>query len=150
MLTRFPTGETAELDLGTLDVVVTHPDLPPDLRVTAQARVNAHMALAGDDVVYDEFVVTEQNVSSADVHLVPGARATLEDLVGRLVKKVADVALNDSLPALPQQVFTLPASAADYGLTPGTQLRVHQPALSPSTLPVPSHVFLFGGLFPPP
>jgi hypothetical protein len=108
------------------------------------------MALPGDDVVYDEFVVAEQNVSTADVALDPGARATLEDLVGRLVKKVADVALNDSLPALPQHVFTLPPSAADYGLTSGTQLRVHQPVLAPSTLPIPSNVFLFGGFFPPP
>jgi hypothetical protein len=43
----------------------------------------------------------------------------------------------------------VPASLADYGLTPGAQLRVQSPVLAPPPgLPTPSHVFLIGGFFP--
>ena len=57
----------------------------------------------------------------------PASQATLQDLVERLLEKLADIALNDSLPTLPEVVFTIPPSLAPYGLPVG------EPVVSPPT-----------------
>jgi hypothetical protein len=147
VLTAFETETSAGLDIGAFDLVVTHPDLPPSLHVRAAARVHAGLSLAGDDLVFGDLAVTELHVATGDVVLAAPARATLEDLVRKLVLKAAALAANDGLPALPQVDFTVPASLQTYGFTPGTHCRAQNPVLQ-ATLPTTSYLFLAGGFFP--
>ena len=100
------------LDVGALDLVVTHPDLPPGLRVAVGARIGAQAALLAGDLVFDDIAADELHVSTGAVTLDSGSQATLQDLIERLLVKLADIALNDSLPTLPEVVFTIPPSLA--------------------------------------
>lgn len=110
------------LDVGALDLVVTHPDLPSGLRVAVGARVGAQAALVAGDLVFDGIAADELHVSTGAVTLDPASQATLQDLVERLLVKLADIALNDSLPVLPEAVFTIPPSLGPYGLSVGSRL----------------------------
>src|SRR4030095_7694238 len=47
-----PDGMTG-LDVGALDLAVTHPELPPGLRITAGARVRARASLVSEDLAFD-------------------------------------------------------------------------------------------------
>ena len=110
------------LDVGALDLVVTHPDLPPGLRVAVGARIGAQAALLAGDLEFDDIAADELYVSTGAVTLDPASQATLQDLVERLLEKLADIALNDSLPALPEVVFTIPPALGPYGLPVGSRL----------------------------
>ena len=116
-----PSGATG-LDVGALDLVVTHPNLPPGLRVTAGARVRAQAALTANDLAFGGIVLDELRFSSGAVTLDAASQAILQDLLDRLVVKLAGVALNDSLPVLPATVFTFPASLGAYGMPAGGSL----------------------------
>lgn len=135
----FGAAGMTSLDVGALDVVVTHPSLPPALRVTAGARISAQGALASGDFVFTDFLAQEQFASTGAVVLSAAARATLMDLLDRLFLKLGGVALNDSLPVLPATTFTFPPSLAPYGLPAGNPL-VTNPTLGIT----PNHLFLEG------
>lgn len=135
-----PTGWIG-LDVGALDLVISHPDLPPELRVTAGARVRARASLLSDDLVFDDIVMDELHISTGGVSLQAASRAALQDLVEKLLVKVAGMALNDSLPILPATVVTIPSSLGEYGLPVGSRL-VGAPRLVIET----NHVFLEGSI----
>ncbi len=138
VVTGFTPAGITSLDVGAFDLVVTHPDLPPGLRATAGARIGAQAALVLDDFVFDSLVVDELHLSTGAVTLDAMQRATLQDLVGRALLKVAAIALNDSLPVLPATVFTFPPSLAPYGFTVGSQFDNSDLAIETP------HVFLQG------
>lgn len=102
---------TTGLDVGALDLVVTHPSLPPGLGVTVGARMQASASLVSDDLVFGDIVASELRFSTGAVALDAASQATLEDLIRRLLAKLADIALNDSLPVLPATVFTFPTGS---------------------------------------
>lgn len=137
----FGAAGMTSLDVGALDLVVTHPSLPPALRVTAGARISAQGALASGDFVFTDFLAQEQFASTGAVTLSAAQRSTLMDLLNRLFLKLGGVALNDSLPVVPATVFTFPLSLAPYGLTPGNPL-VSNPSLGIT----PNYLFLEGAI----
>lgn len=143
VVTEFDLGRTIGLDVGTLNLVVTHPGLPSGLRVAAGARIRAGAALLADDLVFDHIGVDELRFSTGALALDPTSRATLQDLIEKLLVKLADVALNGSLPALPATVVTFPPSLGAYGLPVGNRL-VGTPSLVMET----NHVFLEGPIAP--
>jgi hypothetical protein len=139
VVTGFDPGGATRLDVGALHLLVTHPDLPPGLSVTAGGRIRAQAALVADDLLFDGMVVDELHVSTGAVTLDAASRATLDDLVQRVLVKVADIALNDSLPVVPEAVFTIPPSLGPYGLPVGSQL-----VGPPSLVLEPNYAFLEG------
>lgn len=137
-----PSGLTG-LDVGALDLVVSHPDLPPGLHVAVGARMRAQAALQGDDLVFAGIAADELRVSTGGVALDAASRATLEDLVRKLLVKLADIALNDSLPVLPEAVFTIPPSLAPYGFPVGGEL------VGPPSLAIETYRVLLEGVIGP-
>lgn len=135
-----PTGTTG-LDVGALDLAITHPDLPPGLRVIAGARVRARASLLSDDLVFDDIVTDELRISTGGVALDAASRATLEGLLERLLVKLAGMALNDSLPVLPAIMVTIPSSLGAYGLPVGSRL----PG-APRLVIETNHLFLEGNV----
>jgi hypothetical protein len=133
-----PTGRTG-LDVGSLELIVTHPDLPPLLRVHAGARVRAQASFPADDLVFDDIAVDELHLSTGDAALDAASRSTLQGLVERLVVRLAGIALNDSLPILPTTAVTIPPSLGAYGLPVGSRL-----GGAPRLVLETSHVFLEG------
>ena len=144
VVTDFDPDGSAGLDVGSLDLVVTHPDLPSGLRVRAGGRVRAEANLVSDDLVFDGFVVDELHVATGDVVLAPVAQTALEALVTAMLRKIADIALNDSLPALPVTVFNLTPALSAWGWPADRPLRFTDPTLKPDT----NRVFLWEGSFP--
>ncbi len=133
------------LDVGALDLVVTHPDLPPGLHVAVGARIGAQAALLAGDLVFDGIAADELHVSTGAVALDPASQATLQDLIERLLVKLADIALNDSLPVLPEAVFTIPPSLGPYGLVVGSRL-----VCPPYSVGMDTNRVIWDGLMCPP
>jgi hypothetical protein len=120
VVTGFDPSGRIGLDVGALDLVVTHPDLPPELSVIAGARIRA--SLRSGDFIFDEIVIEESRISLGAVTLDAASRTTLQGLLERLLVKLAGVVLNDSLPVLPATVVTIPPSLGTYGLPVGSSL----------------------------
>jgi hypothetical protein len=134
----------ALLDVGTLDLVVTHPALPSGLRVRAGGRLSADMEMMGTDLAFDEIVVEERHIVTGDVVLTPAAQTALEALVTALLVRIGDAALNDGLPALPVYTFDLAPSMSDWGLPGGSTLLL----TSPGALYEGRQVVVTGGMIP--
>ncbi len=141
VVTGFAVDGTTGLDLGALDVVVTHPQLPAGLRVTVGSRLRARASLVSGDLVFTDIAVDELRLATGPVTLEAAQRATLETLLRPLLAKIAGVALNDSLPVLPEIVITILPSLAPYGLPVGSSLMG-----PPSLVYEPNHVFRQGRL----
>ncbi|MEO7975433.1 MAG: hypothetical protein ABIU84_17775, partial [Thermoanaerobaculia bacterium] len=133
------------LDVGALDLVITHPDLPPGLRVAVGARIGAQAGLLAGDLVFDGIAAGELHVSTGAVVLDAASQATLQDLIERLLVKLANIALNDSLPVLPEAVFTIPPSLGPYGLPVG--IRFIGP---PTSVEMGTHRVIWDGSISPP
>lgn len=141
VVTGFDPDGLIGLDMGALDLLVAGPGFPPGVRVTAGARTHARASLLSDDLAFDDFAIDEVHISTGSVTLDAASRATLQHIVERLFVKLADVALNDSLPVLPAPSITIPASLGAYGLPVGTRL-----VGSPRLVTEAHHVFLEGEL----
>jgi hypothetical protein len=124
-----PAGQV-QLHIGTLDLVVQHPDLPANLAVTLGADAHASVTLVGNDLVFGGVVIDELHVGTDSVNLAPTDQQSLEDALTMLLQKLVDQSLNNAIPALPIPAFTLPASLATYGLPAGKQLGINAPTLS--------------------
>jgi hypothetical protein len=124
-----PSGEV-QLHIGTLDLVVQHPDLPANLAVTLGADAHASVTLVGNDLVFGGVVIDELHVGTDSVNLSPTDQQSLEDTLTLLLQKLVDQSLNSAIPALPIPAFTIPASLSTYGLPGGKQLGINAPSLS--------------------
>lgn len=120
-----------ELGIGTLAMQLTYPGIFDDpIFVVLGARASTDVALTGNDITFGTITVTDLYFSAEGVSLDMSTRETLERFFTSLVQSIVDGALNDALPALPIPSFTLPASVADFGLTPGMELGITSPALA--------------------
>jgi hypothetical protein len=124
-----PAGEV-QLHIGTLDLVVQHPDLPANLAVTLGADAHASVTLVGNDLVFGGIVIDELHVGTDSVNLSSTQQQSLEDTLTMLLQKLVDQSLNNAIPALPIPAFTIPASLATFGLPAGKQLGINAPTLS--------------------
>jgi hypothetical protein len=129
-----------QLQIGALDLVVQHPDLPADLAVSLGADAHASVTLVGNDLVFGGIVIDELHVGTDNVNLDPSDQQALEDTLLVMLQKLIDDSLNGALPALPIPSFTIPASLATYGLPSGDELGINSPTLSIS----PQHFTLRG------
>lgn len=129
-----------QLHLGALDLVVNHPDLPPNLGVTLGADAHATVTLNGNDLVFGGIVIDELHVGTDAVNLTPTEQQDLEDTLLVLAQQMINQSLNNSLPALPIPAFTIPNSLATYGLPAGKQLGINSPGLTIA----PQHFVLRG------
>jgi len=120
-----------ELGIGTLAMQLTYPGIFDDpIFVVLGARARTDVSLSGNDISFGTITVTDLYFSADGVSLDMTTRETLERFFTSLVQSIVDGALNDALPALPIPSFTLPASVADFGLTPGMELGITSPALA--------------------
>ena len=120
-----------ELGIGSLAMQLTYPGIFDDpIFVVLGARASTMVALSGNDLTFGTITVTELYFSAEGVSLDMATRTTLEIFFTSLVQSIVDSALNDALPALPIPSFTLPASVATYGLTPGMELGITSPSLA--------------------
>ncbi len=120
-----------ELGIGTLAMQLTYPGIFDDpIFVVLGARASTDVALSGNDITFGTITVTDLYFSAEGVSLDMSTRETLERFFTSLVQSIVDGALNDALPALPIPSFTLPASVADFGLVPGSELGITSPALT--------------------
>ncbi len=120
-----------ELGIGTLAMQLTYPGIFDDpIFVVLGARASTDVSLSGNDITFGTITVDDLYFSAEGVSLDMATRETLERFFTSLVQSIVDGALNDALPALPIPSFTLPASVADFGLTPGMELGITSPALA--------------------
>lgn len=122
-------GSAVELSLGAMHLQVSYPGLfggtdgggnpLPPLRVELGARATSTPTLAGNDLKFGGFVITEMHFSTGDVSLDASTNGVLTSMLQTLLQKVIDQSLNDALPALPIPSFALPASLGPYGVGPG-------------------------------
>lgn len=143
--TRLPpvamvSGSQVRLHLGALDLMVQHPDLPPDLSVRLGAEAHASVTLVGDDLVFGGIVIDDLHFSTDTIALTPGEQQSLEDTLTALVQQFIDSSLNDALPAIPIPAFTIPATLGQFGLPVNDELGILSPALTVS----PQHFVLRG------
>jgi hypothetical protein len=129
-----------QLQLGALDLTVTHPSLPPNLTVTLGADAHATVDLAGNDLEFGGIVIDTLHVGTDTVNLSAQQQQDLEDVLKTLLQSIINSSLNDVLPAIPIPSFPIPASLGTFGLPVGAQLGIVGPSLSVA----PQHFTLRG------
>lgn len=124
------TNNQAKLMLGGVRATITIPGVINDpIAVTFGGNATANVSLSGDDLAFGNLVLDTLFVSF-DVSLTQTQRNALEGLLQDVLQDVLGSALNDGLPAFPIPTFTLPPSAAMYGLPAGAELGILTPQLS--------------------
>ena len=123
-------SNVVQLHLGAVDLTIQHPDLPPNIGVRLGAEAHANVSLVGNDLVFGGITIDAVHASTDAVNLTTQAQQSLQTLLVQVAQQLVDQSLNSSLPAIPIPGFTIPASLATYGLTPGQQLGINNPALS--------------------
>jgi Glucodextranase, domain B len=132
-----------ELSLGSMLVDVVYPglfDAGSPLKAEIGARATTTATLVGNDLKFGSVVINEFKLDT-DVALDAATRTTIETFLKKLVERLVDASLNNSLPAMPIPSFPLPASLAPFGLPTGAELGLINPSLSYS----PRHFILRGG-----
>jgi hypothetical protein len=133
-------GSIPQLQLGALDLTVSHPSLPPNLSITLGADAHATVTLVGNDLVFGGVVIDALHVSTDAINLTPSQQTDLETVLLTLLQDLVNQSLNDVLPAIPIPSFTLPQSLSTYGLPSGAKLGI----VSPSLTTAPQHFTLRG------
>ena len=131
---------TVQLQLGAMDLVVSHPSLPASLSVRFGADAHAAVTLVGNDLVFGNIVVDQTHVGTDDINLDMSQQQTLQQVLGTLAQQLVNQSLNNALPAIPIPAFTIPASLMQFGLPAGKQLGINSPTLSTA----PQHFTLRG------
>lgn len=123
---------TVQLQLGAIDLVIQHPDLPANLAVRFGADAHATVTLntTTNDLTFGAIVVDQVYVSTDAVNLDPQDQQDLEAALLVLAQDLVNKSLNNALPAIPIPTFTLPDSLADFDLPAGARLGIKNPALS--------------------
>jgi len=121
---------TVQLQVGAMDIEITHPDLPAGLIVRFGADAHASVTLVGNDLVFGNVVVDTVHVSTDVVNLSASQQQSLQTALQLLAQQLVAQSLNNSLPAIPIPSFTIPASLSVYGLPAGRRIGLNSPALS--------------------
>lgn len=121
-----------QLQLGAIDLVIQHPELPANLAVRFGADAHATVTLntATNDLTFGAIVVDQVYVSTDAVNLTSQEQQDLEGALLQLAQELVDQSLNNALPAIPIPTFTIPDSLDDYGLPVGAKLGIKTPSLS--------------------
>ncbi|HEY5949388.1 MAG TPA: hypothetical protein VIV40_28030 [Kofleriaceae bacterium] len=131
---------TVQLQLGAMDLILQHPDLPQNLAVRFGADAHASVTLVGNDLTFGGVVIDQTHVGTDDINLDAQQQQSLQTTVAALAQQLVTQSLNNSLPAIPIPGFTIPASLGPYGLPVGKQLGINNPTLSVA----PQHFTLRG------
>lgn len=131
-----------QLHLGAVDLIVNHPDLPPNLSVRLGAEAHASVSLNGNDLVFGGIVVDSVHASTDVINLSASEQQSLQTLLQSLAQQLVNQSLNSALPAIPIPAFPLPMSLSQYGLPAGARLGIVNPSLS-----VAPHHFTLRGSF---
>jgi hypothetical protein len=135
-------ANVVQLHLGAVDLIINHPDLPPNLSVRLGAEAHASVSLNGNDLVFGGIVIDQVHASTDAINLNTSAQQSLQTLLQSLAQQLVNQSLNSALPAIPIPAFPLPASLAQYGLPAGARLGIKSPTLS-----VAPHHFTLRGQF---
>lgn len=133
-------SNVVQLHLGAVDLVINHPQLPPDLSVRLGAEAHASVTLNGNDLVFGGIVVDSIHASTDAINLSPSAQQSLQTLLQALAQQLVNQSLNNALPAIPIPAFPLPQSLSQYGLPAGARLGITNPGLTVA----PQHFTLRG------
>ncbi len=130
--------------LGGVRMTLQYPNLFDEpLEIDLAALASAGVSLVGENEIhFDGLTVDRLLFTTPTVHLAPGVRAILEDLLTEIVQSLLDDMVNSALPALPIPEFTLPASLEPYGVPGGTRLGIRQPVLQLG----PAHFLVLGNM----
>jgi hypothetical protein len=134
-------SNVVQLHLGAVDLIINHPQLPPDLSVRLGAEAHANVSLNGNDLVFGGIVVDQVHASTDAINLSTTEQQSLQTLLQALAQQLVNQSLNSALPAIPIPAFPLPQSLSQYGLPPGARLGVTSPGLQVA----PQHFTLRGG-----
>jgi hypothetical protein len=134
-------SNVVQLHLGAVDLIINHPQLPPDLSVRLGAEAHATVALNGNDLVFGGIVVDQVHASTDAINLSTTEQQSLQTLLQALAQQLVNQSLNSALPAIPIPAFPLPQSLSQYGLPVGARLGVTSPGLTVA----PQHFTLRGG-----
>lgn len=134
-------SNVVQLHLGAVDLIINHPQLPPDLSVRLGAEAHANVSLSGNDLVFGGIVVDQVHASTDAINLSPTEQQSLQTLLQSLAQQLVNQSLNSALPAIPIPAFPLPQSLSQYGLPPGARLGITSPGLQVA----PQHFTLRGG-----
>ncbi len=129
-----------QLQIGALDLTVTHPSLPPNLSVTLGADAHTTVNLVGNDLSFGGIVIDAIHVSTDAINLTSQQQTDLQSVLMTLLQDIVNQSLNDALPAIPIPSFALPATLAQYGLPTGVRLGL----VSPTLTVAPQHFTLRG------
>jgi hypothetical protein len=134
-------SNVVQLHLGAVDLIINHPQLPPDLSVRLGAEAHANVSLNGNDLVFGGIVVDQVHASTDAINLSTTEQQSLQTLLQALAQQLVNQSLNSALPAIPIPAFPLPQSLSQYGLPPGARLGVTSQGLQVA----PQHFTLRGG-----
>ncbi|HEY5920406.1 MAG TPA: hypothetical protein VIV11_01990 [Kofleriaceae bacterium] len=146
IVTRLPpvatilSNGTVQLQLGAMDLIISHPDLPQNLSVRVGADAHSTVTLVGNDLTFGGIVVDQVHVGTDDVNLGAQQQQSLQQALGAVVQQLVNQSLNNALPAIPIPTFTIPASLGAFGLPVGRELGINSPVLTVA----PQHFTLRG------
>lgn len=140
---RITTNNKAQLMLGGIAATITIPGVINNpIPILFGGRASANVSLVGDTLSFGGFALDQLFVSFA-TPLTQNQRQAMADFLGQVLNDVLSDAINGGLPAFPIPTFSLPASAANFGLPAGAELGITSPLLS---TPSPgTHFVLTGG-----
>ena len=122
-------GGKVDLHLGAIRMGITYPGLFEDpLLVDIGATARTDVVLNGDELKFNNIVLGEFYFSAGDVSLDETTRDVLEGFLKGLVQSLVNQSLNGALPSLPIPSFALPGSLVPFGLPPGAELGIQNPA----------------------
>jgi hypothetical protein len=134
-------GNRAQLELGGVAATLSIPGvIDSPIQIMFGGHAQASVSLVGNSLVFGNLTI-DQVEASFDVTLSQAQRTAMNNFLAGMLQSVLVNAINQGLPAFPIPSFTLPASAAAYGLPAGAELGIVQPVLSTVT----AHAVLDGG-----
>lgn len=134
----------AQLMLGGIAATITIPGVINNpIPIVFGGRANANVSLVGDTLSFGGFSLADLFVSF-QTPLTQNQRTAMANFLGQVLNDVLSDAINTGLPAFPIPTFSLPASAAEYGLPAGAELGIIGPSLTTPASPG-THFVLTGG-----
>jgi hypothetical protein len=141
---RITTNNKAQLMLGGIAATITIPGVINNpIPILFGGRASANVSLVGDTLSFGGFQL-DQLFVSFQTPLTQNQRTAMADFLALVLNDVLSDAINGGLPAFPIPTFSLPASAANFGLPAGAELGITTPLLSTPASPG-THFVLTGG-----
>jgi len=134
----------AQLMLGGIAATITIPGVINNpILILFGGRATANVSLVGDTLAFGGFAL-DQLFVSFQTPLTQNQRTAMASFLALVLNDVLSDAINGGLPAFPIPTFSIPASAAEFGLPAGAELGIISPLLSTPASPG-THFVLTGG-----